>query len=351
MLPQEHTKNIIQNNMQNVNTIYNQIYHPLPLNNLNFLVTGGAGFIGSNLVEYLLHHQAGKVIVLDNYATGFASNLELFKNYKNLEIITGDICSIEDCRLACKNVDYVLHQAALGSVPRSVENPIATNMVNVDGFLNMLVAARDAKVKRFIYASSSSVYGDSKALPKEESKIGNPLSPYAVTKYLNELYANVFAKTYQMEITGLRYFNIFGPRQNPSGPYAAAIPLFMDAILSNKPAYINGDGEQTRDFTFVKNAVEANIKALFAPKMEGHPMVFNIAVSDRISINNLFHILKTIANSEAEPIHREVRPGDIRDSLADISSAAKYIGYSPQVKMEEGLKITMDWFKETFYNK
>jgi len=235
-------------------------------------------------------------------------------------------------------------------VPRSVENPIATNKVNVDGFLNMLVAARDAKVKRFVYASSSSVYGDSKVLPKVETQIGNPLSHYAVTKLLNELYADVFAKTYQMEITGLRYFNIFGPRQNPGGPYAAAIPLFMDALLSNKPAYINGDGGQTRDFTFVKNAVEANIKALFATKHQGDPMVFNVAVSDRISIKELYDVLKNVAGSNLDAIHRAERPGDIRDSLADISSAKKYLNYDPQVKMVDGLKITMDWFKQTFYN-
>lgn len=330
--------------------MYNQAFHPNEINKLNFLVTGGAGFIGSNIVEYLLHHQAGKVVVLDNFSTGFSSNLDQFKNHPNLEIINGDICSFDDCVKACQGMDYVLHQAALGSVPRSVENPIATNKVNVDGFLNMLVAARDTKVKRFVYASSSSVYGDSKVLPKVENQIGNPLSPYAVTKLLNELYANVFAKTYQMEITGLRYFNIFGPRQNPSGPYAAAIPLFMDAILSNKPAYINGDGGQTRDFTFVKNAVEANIKALFATKNEGDPMVFNVAVSDRISIKELFEILKSVSGSSMNAIHREERAGDIRDSLADISSAKKYIGYNPQVKMVDGLKITMDWFKQAFYN-
>jgi UDP-N-acetylglucosamine/UDP-N-acetylgalactosamine 4-epimerase len=331
--------------------MYDKAYHPNQISNLSFLVTGGAGFIGSNLVEYLLHHKAGKVVVLDNYATGFASNLKPFKHFTNLEIIDGDICSLDDCIKACKGVDYVLHQAALGSVPRSVENPIATNKVNVDGFLNMLVAARDAKVKRFVYASSSSVYGDSKVLPKVESQIGNPLSPYAVTKLLNELYADVFAKTYQMEITGLRYFNIFGPRQNPGGPYAAAIPLFMDALLSNKPAYINGDGGQTRDFTFVQNAVEANIKALFSDKNTGDPMIFNVAVSDRISIKELYEILKNVSGSTIEALHREERPGDIRDSLADISSAQKFLGYQPQVKMVDGLKITMDWFKQTFYNK
>jgi UDP-N-acetylglucosamine 4-epimerase len=330
--------------------MYNQAFHPKEISNLKFLVTGGAGFIGSNLVEYLLHHQAGKVVVLDNFATGFASNLEPFKSNPSLSIIDGDICSMADCIKACEGIDYVLHQAALGSVPRSVENPIATNKVNVDGFLNMLVAARDAKVKRFVYASSSSVYGDSKVLPKVETQIGNPLSPYAVTKLLNELYADVFAKTYHMEITGLRYFNIFGPRQNPGGPYAAAIPLFMDALLANKPAYINGDGGQTRDFTFVKNAVEANIKALFAEKHQGDPMVFNVAVSDRISIKELYDVLKKVAGSNVDAVHRAERPGDIRDSLADISSARKYLNYNPQVKMVDGLKITMDWFKQAFYN-
>jgi UDP-N-acetylglucosamine 4-epimerase len=330
--------------------IYNQPFHSGPISNLNFLVTGGAGFIGSNLVEYLLHHKAGKVIVLDNFSTGFRENLEAFKQDPNFKIIEGDICSLDDCIEACKGNDFVLHQAALGSVPRSVENPIATNKVNVDGFLNMLVAARDAKVKRFVYASSSSVYGDSKTLPKVESQIGNPLSPYAVTKLLNELYADVFAKTYKMEITGLRYFNIFGPRQNPSGPYAAAIPLFMDAVLTGKPAYINGDGLQTRDFTFVANAVEANIKSLFAPKHNDDPMVFNVAVSDRISIKELYEILKQVSGSNVDAIHREERAGDIRDSLADISSAKKYLGYNPQVKMIEGLKITLEWFKQAFHS-
>ncbi|MCC6252024.1 MAG: SDR family oxidoreductase [Bacteroidia bacterium] len=330
--------------------MYKEAFHTQEINKLNFLVTGGAGFIGSNLVEYLLTHQAARVVVLDNYATGFAANLESFKQYKNLEIIEGDICSIEDCIKACKNIDYVLHQAALGSVPRSVENPIATNKVNVDGFLNILVAARDAKVKRFVYASSSSVYGDSKTMPKVESQIGKPLSPYAVTKLLNELYADVFSKTYQMEIIGLRYFNIFGPRQNPSGPYAAAIPLFMDALLSDKNAYINGDGEQTRDFTFVKNAVEANIRALFATLKPGDPIVYNVAVSDRISINKLYNTLKTVSGSQKNAVHRGERPGDIRDSLADISLAQRYLNYNPQIRVEEGLKITFDWFKNEFYN-
>ena len=331
--------------------MYTQKYHPNEIQNLSFLVTGGAGFIGSNLVEYLLQHKAKKVVVLDNFSTGFLSNLDAFQSNPALEIIEGDICSLTDCKKACEGIDYVLHQAALGSVPRSVENPIATNSVNVDGFLNMLVAARDAKVKRFVYASSSSVYGDSPILPKVEEQIGKPLSPYAVTKLLNELYADVFAKTYSMEITGLRYFNIFGPRQSPGGAYAAAIPLFMDALLSNKPAYINGDGGQTRDFTFVKNAVEANIRALFAPKNSGDPMVFNVAVSDRISIKELFIILKDLSGSANDAIHREERAGDIRDSLADISKAKQYLGYNPQVKMPEGLEITLKWFKETYYKQ
>jgi UDP-N-acetylglucosamine 4-epimerase len=329
--------------------MYQQAFHQGSINQYSFLVTGGAGFIGSNLVTYSLAHGAGKVVVLDNLSTGFEANILPFKNNPAFSFIKGSICDLATCHKACEGIDYVLHQAALGSVPRSIENPIATNEVNVDGFLNMLVAARDAKVKSFVFASSSSVYGDSKVLPKKENEIGKPLSPYAVTKYLNELYADVFAKTYQMNIVGLRYFNIFGPNQNPSGAYAAAIPLFMDAIVSGKAAYINGDGGQTRDFTFVKNAVEANIKAAFAELKKDDPMIFNVAVSDRISIKELYDVLKDLAGSKIEAIHREDRAGDIRDSLADISNAKKYLGYNPQVKMKDGLGITLAWFKKTFY--
>ena len=319
------------------------------IKNSSFLITGGAGFIGSNIAEYLLKYSAGRVRVLDNLSTGFYENIEGFTSLSNFEFINGDIQNIEDCKNACEGIDFVLHQAALGSVPRSIENPIATNVSNIDGFLNMLVAAKDSKVKRFVYASSSSVYGDSPILPKSENQIGAPLSPYAVTKYVNELYAAVFYKTYGLEVIGLRYFNIFGPRQNPKGAYAAAIPLFMDAILSNKSPYINGDGEQSRDFTFVENAVQANIKSLFTKDTMAIGEVFNIACGDRITINQLFQMLKDSAGSNVNAEYRAPRAGDIKDSLADISKAKKMLNYSPEFEVREGLKITLDWFKNKFY--
>jgi UDP-N-acetylglucosamine/UDP-N-acetylgalactosamine 4-epimerase len=319
------------------------------IKNSSFLITGGAGFIGSNIAEYLLKYGAGKVRVLDNLSTGFFENIESFISFSNFEFINVDIQNLEDCKKACDGIDYVLHQAALGSVPRSIENPIATNGSNIDGFLNMLVAAKDSKVKRFVYASSSSVYGDSPILPKSEDEIGAPLSPYAVTKYVNELYAAVFFKTYGLEVIGLRYFNIFGPRQNPKGAYAAAIPLFMDAILSNKSPYINGDGEQSRDFTFVENAVQANIKSLFTKDPLAIGEVFNIACGDRITINELFQMLKDYSGSSVSAEYREPRAGDIKDSLADISKAKKMLSYSPEFEVREGLQITLDWFRNKFY--
>jgi UDP-N-acetylglucosamine 4-epimerase len=319
------------------------------IKNSSFLITGGAGFIGSNIAEYLLKYGAEKVRVLDNLSTGFFENIESFISFSNFEFINGDIRNLEDCKKACDGIDFVLHQAALGSVPRSIENPIATNGSNIDGFLNMLVAAKDSTVKRFVYASSSSVYGDSPILPKSEDEIGAPLSPYAVTKYVNELYAAVFFKTYRLEVIGLRYFNIFGPRQNPKGAYAAAIPLFMDAILSNKSPYINGDGEQSRDFTFVENAVQANIKSIFTKDTMAIGEVFNIACGDRITINELFQMLKDYSGSSVSAEYREPRAGDIKDSLADISKAKKMLEYSPEFGVKEGLQITLDWFKSKFY--
>jgi len=315
----------------------------------HFLVTGGAGFIGSNLVEYLMKHGAGKVTVLDNLSTGFRDNLTPFLSSPAFRFIEGDITRQADCHEACKGVDYVLHQAALGSVPRSVAHPIGTNAANIDGFLHMLVAARDAGAKRFVFASSSSVYGDSKELPKREENIGKPLSPYAVTKYVNELYASVFTRTYGMECIGLRYFNIFGPRQNPKGEYAAAIPLFMDALLGNKTAYINGDGEHSRDFTFIENAVQANIRALFTKNPEAFGCVVNIACGERVTIKQLFGYLQQYSGSTVPPVHREERSGDIRDSLADISLAGQLIGYKPSVNVQQGLEITLEWFKKTYY--
>jgi len=329
--------------------MFNKKFFEGDIKNLSFLITGGAGFIGSNIAEYLLKYGAGKVRVFDNLSTGFYENIEGFISLPNFEFINGDIQNLEECKKACHGIDFVLHQAALGSVPRSVENPIATNVSNIDGFLNMLVAAKDSKIKRFVYASSSSVYGDSPILPKSENQIGAPLSPYAVTKYVNELYAAVFHKTYGLEVIGLRYFNIFGPRQNPKGAYAAAIPLFMDAILSNKSPYINGDGEQSRDFTFVENAVQANIKSLFTKDTLAIGEVFNIACGDRITINQLFQMLKDSSGSTVNAKYREPRTGDIKDSLADIFRAKKMLNYSPEFEVSEGLKITLDWFKNKFY--
>jgi UDP-N-acetylglucosamine 4-epimerase len=325
--------------------VYDIPFHNQPLDNLAFLVTGGAGFIGSNLVEYLLKYGAKEVRVLDNYSNGFRKNVALFNGNPALRVIEGDIRDRQTCIDACKGIDVVLHQAALGSVPRSINDPITTNDVNVGGFVNMLVGAKEAGIKRFVYAASSSTYGDHKALPKVEDRIGKPLSPYAVTKYANELYANVFGKTYGMEIIGLRYFNIFGPRQDPNGAYAAVIPLFIDAVLGGKPPRMNGDGGQTRDFTFVENCVQANIKAALVQNPEAVNQVYNIAVADRTSLNDLFNILKEEAGSDITPEYGPDRPGDIRDSLADITKAETLLGYNPQIRIREGLQQTLSWFK------
>lgn len=334
--------------------MYNKPFHNQSLQNKSFLITGGAGFIGSNLVEYLLKYEAGKVRVLDNLSNGFQKNLTAFLDNPAFEVVEGDIRDVDTCTRACAGIDVVLHQAALGSVPRSIKDPVTTNNVNIGGFVNMLVAAKDQGVKRFVYAASSSTYGDSKALPKVEDKIGKPLSPYAVTKYANELYADVFGKTYGMEIIGLRYFNIFGPRQDPNGAYAAVIPLFIDAVLKGKSPRINGDGGQTRDFTFVENCVEANIRAALVSNPEALNQVYNIAVGDRTSLNDLFNILKEEAGADVSPEYGPDRAGDIRDSLADISKAQRLLGYDPQIRIKEGLQITLDWFRnnqEFIYNE
>ncbi|GAB2459478.1 epimerase [Hymenobacter qilianensis] len=325
--------------------MYDIPFHDQPLDNLTFLVTGGAGFIGSNLVEYLLKYGAGRVRVLDNYSNGFRKNMRLFEGHPALEVIEGDIRDPQVCRDACRGANVVLHQAALGSVPRSINDPITSNDVNVGGFVNMLVAAKEANVQRFVYAASSSTYGDSPHLPKIEDRIGKPLSPYAVTKYANELYADVFGKTYGMPIIGLRYFNIFGPRQDPNGAYAAVIPLFIDAVLQGKAPRMNGDGGQTRDFTFVENCVQANIKAALTTNPAALNEVYNIAVADRTSLNDLFTILKEEAGSDITPEYGPDRPGDIRDSLADISKARNLLGYDPQIRIREGLQQTLAWFK------
>lgn len=325
--------------------MYETPWHKEDISSKRFLVTGGAGFIGSHLVEYLLKHNAAEVRVLDDLSTGFITNINLFSEDSRFNFISGSIVNLEDCRKACEGVDYVLHHAALGSVPRSIDNPIATHEVNANGFLNMLVAARDAKVDRFIYASSSSVYGDNTDSPKKEENVGRALSPYAITKKLNEQYAAVFADLYGMNVIGFRYFNIFGPRQSPNGAYAAAIPLFIDGLLNNKPVYINGDGLQSRDFTFVSNVVKANMLALFSPADKVRGQIFNIAAGGSTSVLDIFNALKRHSGSSLEPVFREERKGDIRNSCADVSKAGKAFGYTADVQSDAGLKFTVDWFK------
>ena len=324
-----------------------------------WLVTGVAGFIGSNLLETLLKLNQ-QVVGLDNFATGHQHNLDEVKSlvtaeqWAKFKFIQGDIRHLDDCKVACKDVDYVLHQAALGSVPRSIEDPITTNTTNIDGFINMLVAARDAKVKRFVYAASSSTYGDHPDLPKMEDKIGKPLSPYAVTKLVNELYADVFAKTYQFNCIGLRYFNIFGRRQDPNGAYAAVIPKWIAALIKNETVYINGDGETSRDFCYIDNAVQANLLAATVTNAEATNQVYNVAVGDRTSLNDLYQNLReNLAKhyphlNEVAPVYRDFRAGDVRHSLADISKAKTLLGYQPTHKIGEGLKEAMQWYLNSY---
>lgn len=324
--------------------------HPFSTTNVSqkrILVTGGAGFIGSNIVEYLLQHGA-MVIVLDNLATGNKENIAPFLPHNNFKFIEGDIRNIEDCKLACNNIDIVCHQAAIGSVPRSIKDPITTNNVNISGFINLLFSAQQAGIKRFVYASSSSVYGSETTLPKQEEKIGKPLSPYAVTKYANEIYADVFARTYEMELIGLRYFNIFGPKQDPNGEYAAVMPLFIKSLLQDNAPYINGDGEQTRDFTFVHNAVQANILAMCTNNPAALNQVYNIAAGGRYSINYMYQLIREALHKNIDAIHREARVGDIRDSQAAIDKAAKLLNYKPEYTFEQGLLPTIEYFKSIF---
>jgi UDP-N-acetylglucosamine 4-epimerase len=330
--------------------MYDIKYHNKDLSNFSFLVTGGAGFIGSNLVEYLLKYGAKKVRVLDDLSTGFQENIDLFIDNPAFEFIKGDIRNLEDCQKACEGMDYVSHQAALGSVPRSINDPITTNAVNISGFLNMLVAVRDQKVKRIVYAASSSTYGDSKELPKVEDRIGKPLSPYAVTKYVNELYADVFAKAYGIETIGLRYFNVFGPRQSPDGAYAAVIPKFILHLLKHESPIINGTGEYSRDFTFIENVVQMNMLALFVSNSEAINNIYNTAVGDRTTLNELVTYIKLILLefnqrvSDVSVIYGPNRGGDIPHSLASINKAEKVLGYRPTLAILEGLRETVKYF-------
>lgn len=313
------------------------------------LITGGAGFIGSNLTEYFLA-KGYQVVVLDNFATGHRHNLEQHADNLNFELIEGDIRNVADCEKAVKGVDYVLHQAALGSVPRSIKDPQTSNEVNVSGFLNMLVASRDANVKRFIYAASSSTYGDSEALPKIEDKIGKPLSPYAITKYVNELYAEIFSKTYGLETIGLRYFNVFGRRQDPNGAYAAVIPLFVKQLMKHESPVVNGSGDYSRDFTYIDNVIQMNELAMNTVNSEAVNTVYNTAVGDRTTLNQLLAYLKDslseydseIANVEV--IHGPNRQGDIPHSLASVEKARRLLGYEPSHTIRSGLKEAVKWY-------
>ena len=323
------------------------------VNPKTWLITGVAGFIGSNLLEHLLKLNQ-RVIGLDNFATGHQSNLDEVQSlvtpeqWSRFTFIEGDIRNLEDCARACEGVDYVLHQAALGSVPRSLNDPITTNAANITGFLNMLVAARDAGVKSFTYAASSSTYGDHPALPKVEENIGKPLSPYAVTKYVNELYAEVFARSYGFKAIGLRYFNVFGKRQDPNGAYAAVIPKWTAAMVRGEDVFINGDGDTSRDFCFIENAVQANLLAATAEDSAKNE-VYNVAVGDRTTLNDLFAALKSalaengVAYNKA-PVYRDFRSGDVRHSQADISKAASKLGYAPEYRIQEGIAKAMPWY-------
>jgi UDP-N-acetylglucosamine 4-epimerase len=336
-------------------TTYESLQQQLKSNPQKWLITGVAGFIGSNLLESLLKLNQ-RVIGLDNFSTGYRRNLDEVRSivspqqWSNLEFIEGDIRDSGTCHKACQGVDYILHQAALGSVPRSIEDPVCTNQNNIDGFLNMLIAARDAGVTRFVYAASSSTYGDHPDLPKVEDKIGKPLSPYAVTKLVNELYADVFYRNYGLKTIGLRYFNIFGRRQDPDGAYAAVIPKWIASMIKNEPIYINGDGETSRDFCYVDNTVQANLLAATASDDRAINQVYNVAVGDRTSLNQLYHHLReNLSNrfshlNNAQPVYRDFRAGDVRHSLADIGKANRLLGYQPTHRIAEGLHAAMDWY-------
>lgn len=334
-------------------TRYEQLLKELPSNPKTWLITGVAGFIGSNLLETLLKLDQ-KVIGLDNFATGHQHNLDEVRSlvaeaqWKRFNFIEGDIRNLEDCQAACAEADYVLHQAALGSVPRSINDPITTNSVNIDGFLNMLVAARDAKVQSFTYAASSSTYGDHPGLPKVEDTIGKPLSPYAVTKYVNELYADIFAKSYDFKTIGLRYFNVFGQRQDPDGAYAAVIPKWTAAMIKGEEVFINGDGETSRDFCYIENTVQANLLAATAESGVKNE-VYNVAYGARTSLNELFKFIKCSlvqsgVNYLASPVYKEFRAGDVRHSQANIGKSEALLGYCPAYDIDAGIAVAMPWY-------
>ena len=337
-------------------TPYQQLLAALPQAPRTWLITGVAGFIGSNLLETLLRLDQ-RVVGLDNFATGHRKNLAEVQTlvspaqWARFGFIEGDIRELADCRRACEGVDCVLHQAALGSVPRSIEDPLATNAANITGFLNMLVAARDARVHSFTYAASSSTYGDHPGLPKVEDVIGKPLSPYAVTKYVNELYADVFARSYGLETIGLRYFNVFGPRQDPDGAYAAVVPKWAASLLKGQTVFINGDGESSRDFCFVDNAVQANLLAATVAPGAARNQVYNVAVGDRTTLNALFSLLRQNlaahgVGADVQPVYRDFRSGDVRHSQADVSKAQRLLGYAATHRMAQGIAAAMPWYLE-----
>ena len=321
----------------------------LEISRNKFFITGGAGFIGSHIVEHLISNNALEVIVLDDLSTGFLSNINKYHNLQNFEFIEGNICDYNLVLSIAKRTDYIIHLAALGSVPRSIDNPLLTNKVNIEGHLNILNAARNTKIKRVVYAASSSTYGDSKTLPKKEDNIGKPLSPYAVTKYVNELYSDVFFKCYGLQTIGLRFFNVFGPRQNPNGQYAAVIPLFFSSLIENKKVYINGDGTQTRDFTYVLNVVQAIERALFINDIKAINQVYNVACGKNISLNNLFDEIKILLNKQnINPEYRDARKGDVKDSLADLTKITTLLKYEPLFDVKKGLRLTSQFYQETF---
>ncbi|WP_082460447.1 NAD-dependent epimerase/dehydratase family protein [Pseudomonas mediterranea] len=337
-------------------TRYSTLLETLPLSPKKWLISGVAGFIGSNLLEKLLKLDQ-QVVGLDNFSTGHKYNLEEVKKevtpeqWQRFEFIEGDIRDLKSCEQACASVDYVLHQAALGSVPRSINDPITTNATNIDGFLNMLVAARDAKVKTFTYAASSSTYGDHPGLPKVEDTIGRPLSPYAVTKYVNELYAEIFARCYDFNSIGLRYFNVFGKRQDPAGAYAAVIPKWTASMIKSEDVFINGDGQTSRDFCFIENTIQANLLAATTTDMNALNQVYNVAVSGRTDLNSLFSAIKVELQKynvpyQKEPVFRDFRKGDVKHSQADITKIKTLLGYNPQFDLQQGIACAMPWYIE-----